>query len=85
MAAALKEWRRMRRTIHAARYLSDPVYRREISRQLNKRGESARAAPGPALRPAGHHRPAALPGPDGAGLPHPPHQRRDHLDDRVLR
>ncbi|MBE1582700.1 Ribonuclease G/E [Nonomuraea angiospora] len=26
----------MRRTIHAARYLSDPVYRRKISRQLNK-------------------------------------------------
>ena len=42
LAAALKEWGRMRRTIHAARYLSDPVYRRKISRQLNK-GESLRA------------------------------------------
>ncbi|WP_431902034.1 Tn3 family transposase [Nonomuraea sp. bgisy101] len=42
LAAALKEWRRMRRTIHAARYLSDPVYRRKISRQLNK-GESLHA------------------------------------------
>ncbi len=29
----------MRRTIYAARYLSDPDYRRRISRQLNK-GES---------------------------------------------
>lgn len=41
-AAALKEWGRMRRTIHAARYLSDSVYRRKISRQLNK-GESLHA------------------------------------------
>ncbi|MER7498495.1 Tn3 family transposase [Nonomuraea pusilla] len=32
----------MRRTVHAARYLSDPVYRRKISRQLNK-GESLHA------------------------------------------
>jgi hypothetical protein len=32
----------MRRTIHAARYLSDPVYRRKISRQLNK-GEGLHA------------------------------------------
>ena len=42
VAAALKDWGRMRRTIHAARYLSDPVYRRKISRQLNK-GESLHA------------------------------------------
>jgi TnpA family transposase len=42
LAAALKEWGRMRRTIHAARYLSDPMYRRKISRQLNK-GESLHA------------------------------------------
>ncbi|MFI9597766.1 Tn3 family transposase [Nonomuraea sp. NPDC052265] len=42
LAAALKEWGRMRRTIHAARYLSAPVYRRKISRQLNK-GESLHA------------------------------------------
>ncbi len=41
-SAAVKEWGRMRRTIHAARYLSDPVYRRKISRQLNK-GESLHA------------------------------------------
>ena len=32
----------MRRIIHAARYLSNPVYRRKISRQLNK-GESLHA------------------------------------------
>ena len=32
----------LRRTIHTARYLSDPVYRRKISRQLNK-GESLHA------------------------------------------
>ena len=30
----------LRRTIHAARYLSDPPYRRGISRQLNKGGWS---------------------------------------------
>jgi TnpA family transposase len=42
-------WRRrsrnggmLRRTIHTARYLSDPVYRRRITRQLNK-GESLHA------------------------------------------
>jgi TnpA family transposase len=32
----------MRRTIHAARYLSDPVCRRKITWQLNK-GESRHA------------------------------------------
>ncbi len=32
----------MRRAIYAARYLSDPDYRRKISRQLNK-GESIHA------------------------------------------
>lgn len=42
LAAAVKEWGRILRTIHAARYLSDPVYRRKISRQLNK-GESRHA------------------------------------------
>ncbi|MEV4246691.1 Tn3 family transposase [Streptosporangium canum] len=39
LAAALKEWGRMQRTVHAARHLSDLLYRRKISRQLNK-GES---------------------------------------------
>jgi len=42
LAAALKEWGTLRRTIHSAKYLSDPVYRRKISRQLNK-GESLHA------------------------------------------
>jgi hypothetical protein len=32
----------LRRTIHAAQYLSDPAYRRKIARQLNK-GESLHA------------------------------------------
>ncbi|MDV6248351.1 Tn3 family transposase, partial [Rhodococcus opacus] len=42
LAAALKEYGALRRTIYAARYLSDPDYRRKISRQLNK-GESLHA------------------------------------------
>ena len=42
LAAALKEWGLLQRTIHAARYLSDPAYRRKIARQLN-RGESLHA------------------------------------------
>ena len=42
LAAALKQWGLLRRTIHAAQYLSDPQYRRKISRQLNK-GESLHA------------------------------------------
>ena len=42
VAAALKEWGMLRRTIHTARYLSDPAYRRRITRQLNK-GESLHA------------------------------------------
>ncbi len=48
-AAALKEWGTLRRTIHAAKYLSDPSYRRRIGRQLNK-GESLHA-----LRPDLHY------------------------------
>ncbi len=42
LAAPLKEYGALRRTIYAARYLSDPAYRRKISRQLNK-GESPHA------------------------------------------
>ncbi len=42
LAAALKEYGLLRRTIYAARYLSDETYRRRISRQLNK-GESLHA------------------------------------------
>jgi TnpA family transposase len=42
LAAALKEYGALRRTIYAARYLSREDYRRRISRQLNK-GESIHA------------------------------------------
>ena len=42
LAAALKEYGALRRTIYAALYLSDPAYRRKIARQLNK-GESLHA------------------------------------------
>ncbi|WP_308188379.1 Tn3 family transposase [Nocardia australiensis] len=42
LAAALKEYGAMRRTIYACRYLTDPDYRRKITRQLNK-GESIHA------------------------------------------
>ncbi|MGI5490344.1 Tn3 family transposase [Microtetraspora malaysiensis] len=42
LAAALKEWGMLRPTLHAAKYLSDPAYRRKIARQLNK-GESLHA------------------------------------------
>jgi TnpA family transposase len=42
VAAALKEYGALRRTIYAARYLSRPDYRRKIGRQLNK-GESMHA------------------------------------------
>ena len=38
----MKEYGALQRTIYAARYLSDPAYRRKISRQLNK-GESLHA------------------------------------------
>ena len=42
LAAALKEYGALRRTIYAARYLARPDYRRKIGRQLNK-GESMHA------------------------------------------
>jgi TnpA family transposase len=42
LAAALKEYGLLRRTIYAARYLSDEAYRQRITRQLNK-GESLHA------------------------------------------
>ncbi|MEV0106750.1 Tn3 family transposase [Nocardia sp. NPDC050799] len=42
LAAALKEYGALRRTIYAAKYLSDPDYRRKVARQLNK-GESLHA------------------------------------------
>jgi TnpA family transposase len=42
LAAALKEYGALVRTIYAARYVSDESYRRKIARQLNK-GESLHA------------------------------------------
>ncbi|MEU7005010.1 Tn3 family transposase [Nonomuraea sp. NPDC046570] len=42
LATALKEWGMLRRTVHTAKYLSDPAYRRKITHQLNK-GESLHA------------------------------------------
>ncbi|MCX4791383.1 transposase [Streptomyces sp. NBC_01221] len=39
LAAALKEYGALRRTVYAARYLAAETYRRKIARQLNK-GES---------------------------------------------
>jgi TnpA family transposase len=42
LAAALKEYGLLRRTVYAARYLAREDYRRKISRQLNK-GESVHA------------------------------------------
>ncbi|MGW5691186.1 Tn3 family transposase [Streptomyces asiaticus] len=42
LAAALKEYGALRRTVYAARYLADETYRRKIARQLNK-GESLRS------------------------------------------
>jgi TnpA family transposase len=42
LATALKEYGLLRRTIYAARYLSDEAHRRRISRQMNK-GDSLHA------------------------------------------
>jgi TnpA family transposase len=80
LAAALKEWGTLRRTIHAAKFLPDPSYRRRIGRQLNK-GESLHALRRaematkveaahlrPALRPARHHHHTAPDRPDRTGM-----------------
>jgi TnpA family transposase len=42
LSAAIKEYGALRRTIHAAQFLSDETYRRKIARQLNK-GENLHA------------------------------------------
>jgi TnpA family transposase len=44
MAAALKKYGALRRTVYAARYLSSEPYRRRITRALNK-GEPVHACP----------------------------------------
>ena len=42
LSAAIKEYGALRRTIHAAQFLSDETYRRKIALQLNK-GENLHA------------------------------------------
>jgi TnpA family transposase len=42
LAAAIKEYGALRRTVYAARYLADETYQRRIGRQLNK-GENLHA------------------------------------------
>jgi TnpA family transposase len=42
LAAAIKEYGALRRTVYAARYLADEMYRRRVARQLNK-GENQHA------------------------------------------
>ncbi len=83
LAAALKEWGTLRRTIHAARYLSDPAYRRKIARQLNK-GESLHAL----RRDLRYARQGTITQPhlpDRTGVvPDRADQLGDHLDHRVL-
>ena len=64
LAAALKEWGTLRRTIHAARYLSDPAYRRKIARQLNKGWRPATSVDSDHTRITGHRR-----YPDGDEVP----------------
>ena len=86
LAAALKEYGALRRTIYAARYLSDPAYRRKISRQLNK-GESLHALRATCSTPTrAPSRARHLGDADRTGVVSDAgHQRRRGLDDRVLR
>jgi hypothetical protein len=84
LAAALKEWGTLRRTIHSAKYLSDPVYRRKIPAAQQGR-VPARAAPRPALRQPGHHRQSPPGAADRAGVvPDRPDQCRGDVVDGVL-
>jgi Tn3 transposase DDE domain len=72
LVAALKEWGMLRRTIHAAQYLSGPGLPQE-DRPVAEQGRGpARAEPRPALCPPGHR-------PNRAGMvPHCPDQRDNH-------
>jgi len=84
LAAALKEWGTLRRTIHSAKYLSDPGYRRKIPAAQQGR-VPARAAPRPALRQPGHHRQSPPGAADRAGVvPDRPDQCRGDVVDGVL-
>jgi hypothetical protein len=86
LAAALKEYGALRRTIYAAKYLSDPDYRRRIARQLNK-GESLHALRRDLLYAhEGMIRRPPPRGPDRTSLVSDfGHERRNHLYHRVLR
>jgi len=86
LAAALKEYGSLRRTIYAARYLSDPDYRRKIARQLN-RGESVHALKRDLLYAhEGMIRARASRGPSRTNVvPDPGDQCGNRLDDRVFR
>ena len=82
LTTAMKEYGMLRRTIYAARYLSDESYRRRIGRQLNK-GENihtlqrnlAHAHEGTIRRRHPGQRVRA------DVVPHPGHQRDCVLDD----
>ncbi|MBO1269292.1 Tn3 family transposase [Arthrobacter sp. PO-11] len=85
LAAALKEYGALRRTIYAARYLADPAYRRKLTATEQGR-VAARPETGSALRPRRHH-----PGPAPRTtnrtslVPHTRHERRGDLDNGILR
>jgi Tn3 transposase DDE domain len=85
LAAAIKEYEALRRTVYAARYLADETYRWRIGRQLNRARTSTRSSD-PSPTPG---RRAPPPPPRGAGradvVPDTGDQRRGHLDDRVPR
>ncbi|TVL87801.1 hypothetical protein CD790_33025 [Streptomyces sp. SAJ15] len=73
LAAALKEYGAIRKTIYAAKCLSDPAYRRKIARQLNK-GESLHSLRRQLHRPE----PAGRPRADRRVRRHPGGHRRAH-------
>lgn len=84
LAAALKEWGMLRRTLHTAKYLSDPVPAQDLPAAQQGR-IPARAAAGPALRPAGRHHQTTPRAADRAGVvPDRADQLGSGLDRRVL-
>jgi TnpA family transposase len=85
LAAALKEWGLLQKDRARRRIPRRPRLPEEDRPAAQQGRERARAAPLPALRPAGHHRQIAPGGPDRASLvPDRTDQRGDHLVDRVL-
>lgn len=88
LAAALKEWGAIRRTIYACRYLADTSYQlpAQDQRPAQQRREPARTTPGHPLRPARpDHRTPRRPADRTSMVPHPRHQCDRHLDDRIPR